>query len=256
MTSVPSSDSGETRALLVHAYSDGELDPANALAVGRQIAADPLLAAELAHINALRRILRERLARPTPPPGLLSRIERAVGLVHARIRPSWRALAASLLLAVALGSGSTWFVLRQGANDRTTEAAVDAHVRGLMAARPTDIESGERHTVKPWFNGRIPQAPRVVNLTQEGFPLLGARIDVIGAAPVPTLVYGRRRHIISLSAIPDTARGEGAAAPRSLNGYNVVTWHDNGIGYRAISDLAAPELEKFANLFRSAPAGQ
>jgi hypothetical protein len=85
----------------------------------------------------LRRILRERLARPTPPPGLQSRIERAVGLAHARTRPSWRALAASLLLAVALGSGSTWFVLRQGAHDRTTEAAVDAHVRGRMAARPT-----------------------------------------------------------------------------------------------------------------------
>jgi anti-sigma factor RsiW len=125
-----------------------------------------------------------------------------------------------------------------------------------MAARPTDIESGERHTVKPWFNGRIPQAPRVVDLTPEGFPLLGARIDVVGAAPIPTLVYGRRRHIISLSAVPDTARGEGAAAPRSLSGYNVVTWHENGIGYRAISDLAAPELEKFANLFRSAPAGR
>jgi anti-sigma factor RsiW len=106
MTSVPSSDSGETRALLVHAYSDGELDPANALAVGRQIAADPLLAAELAHINALRRVLRERLARPMPPPGLQSRIERAVGIAHARTRPSWRALAASLLLAVALGSGT------------------------------------------------------------------------------------------------------------------------------------------------------
>ena len=256
MTNVPGPDSGEARALLVHAYADGELDPANALAVGRQIAADPLLTAELVHTNALRRILRERLARPAPPPGLQSRIERTVGLADARSRPSWRALAASLLLAVALASGSTWFVLRQGTHDRTTEAAVDAHVRGLMAARPTDIESGERHTVKPWFNGRIPQAPRVVNLTPEGFPLLGARIDVIGAAPIPTLVYGRRRHIISLSAVPDTARGEGAAAPRSLSGYNVVTWHDNGIGYRAVSDLAAPELEKFANLFRSTPAGQ
>ena len=227
MTNVPGPDSGEALALLVHAYSDGELDPANALAVGRQIAADPLLTAELVHTNALRRILRERLARPAPPPGLQSRIERAVGLAHARTRPSWQALAATLLLAVALGSGSTWFVLRHGADDRTTEAAVDAHVRGLMAARPTDVESGERHMVKPWFNGRIQQAPRVVDLKQEGFLLLGARIDVIGAAPVPTLVYGRRRHVISLSAVPDTARGEGAAAPRSLNGYNVVTWHQN-----------------------------
>src|SRR5262249_14827422 len=197
------------------------------LAVGRQIAADPLLTAELVHTNALRRILRERLARPAPPPGLQSRIERAVGLAHARTRPSWRGPSPSVLLAPpplggapggvadARGSGSTWFVRRQGADDRTTAAAVDVHVRGLMAARPTDIESGERHTVKPWFNGRIPQAPRVVDLKQEGFPLLGARIDVIGAAPVPTLVYGRRRHVISLSAVPDTARRAGAAPPPS-----------------------------------------
>jgi anti-sigma factor RsiW len=87
MTSVPSPDTGEARALLVHAYSDGELDPANALAVGRQIAADPLLTAELVHTNALRRILRERLARPPPPPGLQSRVERAVGLAQPRTRP-------------------------------------------------------------------------------------------------------------------------------------------------------------------------
>jgi len=109
--------------------------------------------------------------------------------------------------------------------------------------------------VKPWFNGRIPQAPRVIDLAPEGFPLIGARVDVIDNTPVPTLVYGRRLHIISLSAIPDEGRGDGAAARRSINGYNVLSWRENGVSYWAVSDLGVGELETFAQLFRKAPTG-
>jgi anti-sigma factor RsiW len=168
-------------------------------------------------------------------------------------RPSWKALAASIAIAFVLGGGSTWAVLRPAAGDRTAAAVLDGHMRGLMAPRPTDMNSSERHTVKPWFNGRIPQAPRVVDLAQEGFPLIGARVDVIDNTPVPTLVYGRRLHIISLSAIPD--EGRGPAARRSTNGYNVVSWRENGVSYWAVSDLGVGELETFAQLFRKAPTG-
>ena len=170
-------------------------------------------------------------------------------------RPSWQALAASIAIAFVLGGGSTWAVLRPAAGDRTAAAVLDGHMRGLMAPHPTDMNSSERHTVKPWFNGRIPQAPRVVDLAQEGFPLIGARVDVIDNAPVPTLVYGRRLHIISLSAIPDEGRGGGPAARRSINGYNVVSWRESGVSYWAVSDLGVGELETFAQLFRQAPAG-
>jgi anti-sigma factor RsiW len=46
--------------LLVNAYLDGELDPANALAIEQRMAADPALAAEYTRIGALQRLLRER----------------------------------------------------------------------------------------------------------------------------------------------------------------------------------------------------
>src|SRR6516162_7280635 len=101
----------EDSRLLVHAYLDGELDPANALAVEQRMAADPTLAAEGERVAALQRLLRERLPHEAAPPALRARIMAAVGIRRARPQPSWRALAASVVVAAALASGSTWMAV-------------------------------------------------------------------------------------------------------------------------------------------------
>jgi anti-sigma factor RsiW len=242
--------------LLVHAYLDGELDPAHALEIEQQIADDPALAAERDRVAALRRVIRERLPREAVPPGLAGRIEAAAGLrrtrppSHPSSHPSWRALAASVALAALVGSGATWFVLGPGKNDGVADMVVASHMRALMAPQSTDVSSSDRHTVKPWFNGRIAEAPRVVDLAGEGFPLVGGRIDVIGRAPVPTLVYRHRQHLISLSAVP--ALGTMPTMPSQIAGYNIVSWTDNGVAYWAVSDVAAADLATFAKAFRAA----
>jgi anti-sigma factor RsiW len=239
-------------ALLVHAYLDGELDPSSALAVERQIGANTALAAEFAAAAALQKTLRQRFPREPVPAHLRARIDAAVGARRWGV-PGWRALAASVLLAVVLSSSSTWLALRVPSGDRLSEEIVDGHLRGLLAQKPADVVSSERHTVKPWFNGRIPEAPRVVDLSSDGFPLAGARIDVVGAVPVPTLVYGRRQHVISLTAV---RTGGPASDPRlrgAINGYNIVSWSRGGTTYWAVSDLNAAELETFARLFQAAP---
>jgi anti-sigma factor RsiW len=235
-------------SILVHALIDGELDPANAVAVERRITADPALAAERERIETLRRVLAERLPREPLPPHVRMRVERAVGI--ARERPTWTALAASVVLAIALASGSTWYATRPAPGDTIAEAVVGSHLRALLAPQPFDVASSDRHTVKPWFNGRIQQAPRVVDLAAEGYPLAGGRVDVIGGTPVPTLVYRHRQHVISLSAVPAAARD--AATPRAIKGYNLVEWSDNGIAYWAVSDLGAGDLDAFARAFRNA----
>ena len=238
--------------LLVHAYVDGELDPANALELEQQLANDPALAAERERIEALRRVLAERLPHEAAPPGLVRRIEAAVGARTAPTRiashPSWRALAASVVVAAFLGSGATWLALSPAPAD--ADMVVANHVRALMAPHPVDVESSDRHTVKPWFSGRIPEAPRVVDLSNDGFALVGGRIDVIGRMPVPTLVYRVRQHLISVSALP---AGRAAAMPEAqIAGYNVESWTDNGVAYWAVSNVAAADLNAFVKAFRAA----
>src|SRR5580704_14340729 len=250
-----SSTSDDNSVLLVHAYLDGELDPANALEIAQRMSTDPASAAEGERVKALRQLIHERLPPEVAPPGLRSRIEASVGgHGRARERPSWRALAASIALTAVVASSSTWLLIGPPSESTTADTLVSDHIRALMAPQPTDVISSDRHTVKPWFNGRIPESPRVVDLAKEGFPLVGGRLDVIGQTPVPTLVYRHEKHLISLTEIPAQSRFELTRTPGTINGYNVVHWTENGVSYWAISDLAASKLEDFAQLFRTTPA--
>jgi len=70
---------------------------------------------------------------------------------------------------------------------------------------------------------------------------------------VATLVYRRRQHLISLSEIPDGH--DTSAAPRTIAGYNVVSWSEAGVNYWAVSDVSEPELDAFAKAFRTASSG-
>jgi len=240
------------RDLLLQAYVDGELSPADALAMERELARDAALAARLARLTALRTRIARNLPPVTMPPGLGARITSTLGL---RQQPAalelgeWRRLAATIVLAAGIGSGATFFALQ--APDPVPAAVAASHIRALMAAQPTDVSSSDRHTVKPWFAGRIPQAPLVVDLTREGFPLVGGRVDVIGTTPVPTLAYRHRQHLISLTAVP--ARGLAASAgQRTIDGYHLLAWSEDGVTYWAVSDLGPADLENFARAFRAA----
>lgn len=240
--------------LLVHAYLDGELDPANALGITQQMNKEPALAAEAERVKALQQLIHERLPRETAPTGLRGRIEASVGARRPdRSRlSSWRALAASILVTAMVTSTSTWLVVEsQQQPTMVADALVSDHIRALMAPEPVDVVSSDRHTVKPWFNGRITNSPRVVDLTKEDFTLIGGRIEVVGHSPVSTLVYRRAKHLISLTAVPAESRFELEQTPRAVNGYNIVHWVENGTSYWAISDLEAKELKDFAQLFRT-----
>jgi len=239
-------DASDDPILLVHAYCDGELDPANALALERRMAADPRLAAERDRIVALKRAM-TRLKPAAAPPALRGRIEREVGLRgRPAARPTWSALAASVALAVVVSAGATWSVLAPGPAAFAGDEVLGSHIRSLMAAQPYDVASSDRHTVKPWFAGRIDYAPPVHDLTQEGFPLVGGRLDVIDGRKVAVLVYRHNQHRIALTLWPSSSPGNSAATVRQRDGFAVAEWRHDGFDMHAVADLAPADMKAFA----------
>ena len=168
-------------------------------------------------------------------------------MIRPRAQPPWPALAASIAVTAMVSSGSTWVALAPEQADTERDAVVTAHIRSLMAPQPTDVVSTDRHAVKPWFSGRIHEAPRVVDLAKEGIPLVGGRLDVVGLTPVPTLVYRYRNHLISLTAVPAASRADSGPAQRSVNSYNVLGWTDDGVAYWALSDIGPRNLKTSSN---------
>lgn len=244
MVSLADNDN-ENDELLLHAYADGELDVASGLALKQRLNTKPALEAQLIEICALKSAMRSNLANESIPLHLMERIN---GLHRTpRIQQTWAATAAAVIVAVALSSTMTWLSLQHFETNAPTSQLLDAHLRSLAAHQTTDVASSDRHTVKPWFNGKVSVSPPVKDLSADGFPLVGGRVDVLNTTALPTLVYNRRRHVISVTVAPFTKAGPSEEA---MAGFNVLRWSADGMYYWAISDLNLPELREFARLYR------
>jgi anti-sigma factor RsiW len=160
----------------------------------------------------------------------------------------WIAVAAGVLLAIFL-TGKIAFGPSGPPADLVAQEIVDSHIRAAMPGHLTDVESTDRHTVKPWFNGKLDFSPPVEDFTSDGFPLTGGRLDAIGGKTVAALIYRRNRHLINLYVWPST---EPASTPalREIQGYNLVHWNQAGFAWWLVSDLNASELQQLASRLR------
>src|SRR5437899_7174434 len=181
------------------------------------------------------------------------RAEAAASARAARAAPGWLAYAASILVAVAVGSGGTLLVTGERQEDAVAGELIDNHLRSLLASRLTDVASSDQHTVKPWFAGKSDLAPPAVDLAGEGFPLVGGRLDVVAGKPVPALVYRRREHVINVFVLP-ASRGD-LTSTLSRHGYSLRHWNEGDLGFWVASDAAPSELVEFERIFRAATSG-
>jgi anti-sigma factor RsiW len=193
-------------------------------------------------IEQARAIDKESLREGQPPT--------SVPWVRTRSFYKWRS-AAGLLIAAAVGWGAASLRPVGGTTpgtSATTNELVDAHVRSLLPNHLLDVESTDRHTVKPWFAGKTDVAPRVVDLSDKGFPLLGGRLDYVDGHSAAVLIYGRRLHKINVF-VWRTTGGESRNGPFEVRGHSLLHWTNGGLSYWAVSDAAEPELEAFRDAY-------
>jgi anti-sigma factor RsiW len=242
----------EQDELLLNAYLDGELAAIEAARFEQRLAKEPGLALQVEARRAVRDRLRSDLVEDVPSDDLRRRIVASVSGPPERKTRAWGSLAASFLVGAVLAGALSFGALNEQGRDDVANQIVSAHIRALMAPQSIDVPSSDRHTVKPWFAGKLAFAPKVVDLSTQGFPLVGARIDVIGLEPIASLVYSNGKHLISVMEMPVT---RALAAPLDQHvekGYLALSWSDGKVTYWAVSDAAADELRTFVSLFQVA----
>jgi anti-sigma factor RsiW len=249
---------------LLHGYLDGELDLVRSLEIEQHLRACPDCAQQLWSQQTLRKAFRSSNLYERAPSGLAVRIRASISQEAAReagaalqskpismLLPrrkvwNWLAVAAAILLAALL----TWRALPggRGNSDLVAREIVASHIRSLQPGHLFDVQSTDQHTVKPWFNGKLDFSPPVRDLTEEGFPLIGGRLDYIDHRAVAALVYQRRQHLINVFIWPADKQTDNNFHSGSSQGYNMVVWERDGMYLCAVSDLSTGELQQFVQL--------
>jgi anti-sigma factor RsiW len=240
--------------ILLHAFVDDELDAGHARQTEAHAAGCRHCAAQLDDYRAMRAVMSAPGMRFRAPERLRGRIEAAVpGTILPAPRagaPGRRGLlkgfAMGSVVSTALAACLLLFVVHAQEDQRIAGDVVSAHLRSLQGDHLIDVQSTNQHTVKPWFNGRLDVAPPVIDLTAQGFTLIGGRLDYIDGRPVAAIVYKRRAHVINLFVSQTVGSASGATIEK-LQGFTVWSWAWSGLNFRAVSDINAEELREFAD---------
>lgn len=236
---------------LLESYLDGELERAAVDEIETHLSSCAACRAELAGLEQLRSALRA-VPRHRAPAQLRQRLAQAGELSRFETTPrgafraGWWAMAASLLLGLALGAGFMGWHAGQPVDERQllVRDLLASHLRALAASSPLDVISEDRHTVKPWFAGRIGESPPVIDPKSEDFPLLGGRIDYVGERRTAVVVYGHRKHIIDVYVTPGLPEGDGL----QLRGYAITPCRLAGQPAWMVSDIDADSMRRFSEL--------
>ncbi|HSY58893.1 MAG TPA: anti-sigma factor [Terriglobales bacterium] len=276
----------DDNARLLHGYLDGELDLVRSLEIEEHLKGCPDCAQEIWNQQTLRKAFRSSSLYERAPKGLAERVRGAIAQESAKTTPSventqasdavaiearretprkatmhvltpkravwnWIAVAAAILLAFVI----TWRILPgfggRGNSDLLARELVSSHIRSLQPDHLYDVQSTNQHTVKPWFDGKLDYSPPVRDLAEEGFPLVGGRLDYVDHRAVAALVYQRRQHLINVFVWPEDKQTDESLRSKSLQGYNMIFWERGGMYLCAVSDLNAGELQEFSRLLQA-----
>jgi anti-sigma factor RsiW len=251
------SDDHDQMRELLHAYVDGELD----LAGSREVEQHLHSCEECRRSEEQIRTLHLALTNEEPAYRAPAHLRRNVRAALRRTAKSqreiswpWLAFAASTACAIVFAGLALFQASRASGND-IADQVIANHIRSLLATHLLDVASSDQHTVKPWFHGKIDFAPPVRDLSKEGFPLVGGRLDYLAGKTAVALVYQRNKHPINLFITPAPENRDRAPELITRRGYNLLHWTQGEMEYWAVSDLNQNELHQFADFLTHQTSG-
>jgi len=249
---------------LLSGHLDRELSLSEARAFERYLDSSAKCRETYAQYQIVRVRLRQASLYIEAPQALRQRIETALPHYRAPLMPlrvffgrfaGYRVLAllpigATAISLAALSLSLSLYLATPSSDQRLTQELVGDHVRSLQSDHLFDVVSTNQHTVKPWFNGKLDFAPPVIDLAQQGYPLLGGRLDFINGRAVAVMVYRYQLYPINLYIWPGSDAGTQAHV-FVQEGYHLAHWSAAGVTYWVVTDAGAAELNGFISNLRA-----
>jgi anti-sigma factor RsiW len=240
----------------IEPYLDGERPEQDMRALDAHVRSCPSCASEVLARVQMKRAIQSAASRFKPDPAFRNRVEALVkGKPRKRPALGWQFVTAALVVILVAVMGGFFLRQRSRNTERVYAEIADLHVTTLASPNPVDVVSSDRHTVKPWFAGKIPFTFNLPELQDSPFSLVGGRVTYLDQAPGAELIYQIRQHRISVFIFPERF------APRSLpttssaerfESFGVLTWTQGGLRYFVIGDTSAADLQSLADLLKRA----
>jgi anti-sigma factor RsiW len=230
-------------------YVDGEMPEQEKAEMDRHLGQCQDCASEAFRRMQLKRATRAAAMRFTPSTDFRRQIQQSIGRKRSRLAFLWRpALAFAVVLAVAI---SATLMMRHSAREQDVAQLVDMHVAALASPNPVDVVSTDRHTVKPWFQGKLPFSFNLPELQGSSFTLAGGRLVYIKHNPGAQLLFALRKHELSVFIVKDDGLVRGMGLTEAIeNGFSVESWNGAGLHYVIVSDAGASDVHALGELMR------
>jgi anti-sigma factor RsiW len=238
------------------AYVDCDCSREELASLDAHLRACPSCAADALGRLQMKRMTQAASARYSPSPQFRLRIEK---IVRTNRKPvwtfAWMPMLAAVAVALVLIVASVALWMRHSARQQALAELLDLHVATMASANPVDVISTDRHTVKPWFQGKLPFTFNLPELQNSPFKLVGGRVMYFKHSPGAQLLFELRNHQLSVFVLQDQPGmiplEMGVTAARVM-AFNVETWSEGGLRYVVISDASPADVHELSELLRVA----
>jgi anti-sigma factor RsiW len=237
------------------AYADGELPAAEARELDEHLRGCASCAAEGLRKVQLKRAVQAAGQKFTPDPAFRNRIQRSIAAPRSSSwKRRWLPVVVTAMAAVLIASAFLLTQSQRRGERQLMSELVDQHVATLASSNPVDVVSTDRHTVKPWFEGKIPFTFNLPELQGSPFALAGGRVAYVKQSPGAELIFRIRQHQISVFIFQERALegAGGSESARTALSFEVRSWCRNGLCYFVIGDAGAQDLGQLAELLKAA----